>query len=199
MENGFLYCLTQGEKRAQKQAESALAAWGHCHFHCSSSLHSSWIFWGPHWPGGVASHQLGLQAGVLLGDECCSGAEEYKEQSAQVCCFSVYPLWATLSNVEMSELFGTGRRCLQTQRNPPFAHLIPLSYSLFPHQHCMLSLARSPTSLDASVPMPWLRLLGSLFIPATQWKRLRKQQALACTLPNVLFLELPLWGVCYLS
>lgn len=41
---------------------------------------------------GVASHQLGLQAGVLLGDECCSGAEAYKEQSAQFCCFSVYPL-----------------------------------------------------------------------------------------------------------
>lgn len=40
MENGFLYCLTQGEKRAQKQAESALAAWGRCHFHCSSGLHS---------------------------------------------------------------------------------------------------------------------------------------------------------------
>lgn len=26
-----------------------------------------------------------------------------------------------------------------------------------------------------------------------------QQQALACTLPNVLFLELPLWGICYFS
>lgn len=85
--------------------------------------------------------------------------EEHKEQSAQFCCFSVYPLWATPSSVECQS-------CLPQEEGahgPAESSLCPSHFpsdSLFQHLALhAVSLARIPTSLDASVPKPWLRLL----------------------------------------
>lgn len=133
--------FSTAEERAQEQAQrqhsqpgeatASTTCLGSALFRCSEASTGTGNY--------SASHQGGLQL-------ACSAQkrESMKGLNAQFKCFSVYPLCVGLSSAEVSGLFVSQEEHAYRPSCLNLSDISFLSYSLLPHQSCMLYLVTSP-------------------------------------------------------